>query len=513
MGKRTAYITVYKRLKAMGYEYLSHNAANDTYTFKCSRCENTITCNRTHIDKEFTTNRWRLCSNCGFTNISLEQFVKECKLKNNTKSLISSIKQSKFYQNELKKLTSFLNEYTIDANVNERVYYLWNDLKKPVLCPYCGKIAKFAKTINEGYKTTCCSKECESKRISDLHTGETKISENRLNNFLKWQKSVTIVTDKVICEHFNYKTYLQYVTNPAILKYLDNRFPDSDSREETIERLQQNPVIEKKPICANPNCNNPVNWIGRERGLYTKYCSKKCSANSEETIKKRKQTNLENWGTEGVYDSEKYKAKEIREHGVPTVWLRPEVIEKRKKIMLERYGYESPTQNSDIIKKIKSTNIERYGCENPADSSIIQKKMIEKYGVPYPQQSEAVKEKKCQTTMEHYNVPYPIQNLDIRRKIMDTNLKKYGQPFFLQSEDFGKTIYDKFGVYSPFQAEEVKTKIRETNQKKYGVNYPTQNKEIMEKIQQTNIERYGVPYPMLLEENRLKSFEALRKNA
>jgi len=79
--------------------------------------------------------------------------------------------------------------------------------------------------------------------------------------------------------------------------------------------------------------------------------------NKEEIQKKVKQTNLERYGVENVFQSEKIK-------------------ERIKEKNLEKYGVEYTLSSDDIKEKIKKTNLERYGVDNPSKSKeIIDKKI------------------------------------------------------------------------------------------------------------------------------------------
>ena len=59
---------------------------------------NIIDCNNNIINKEYTTKRIHVCRNCGYSSIILDNLIAETKLNNNTKSLITTIKQSKNYK-------------------------------------------------------------------------------------------------------------------------------------------------------------------------------------------------------------------------------------------------------------------------------------------------------------------------------------------------------------------------------------------------------------------------------
>ena len=59
---------------------------------------NIIDSNNNIINKEYTTKRMHLCRNCDYSSIILDNLIAETKLNNNTKSLITTIKQSKIYK-------------------------------------------------------------------------------------------------------------------------------------------------------------------------------------------------------------------------------------------------------------------------------------------------------------------------------------------------------------------------------------------------------------------------------
>ena len=285
------------------------------------------------------------------------------KLKNNEisqRSFIATIKNSKEYIEEVEKETSFLNEYNVD--ILERIYYIIKDIKSVVKCQYCDNKAKWTGRINEGYKTTCCSKLCESKRISEQKTGLTNISENRDKKFIEWQNNLSddiIIDDVFIKNNIKYYKFISLLTNEKIINYLKNRFSDSDNLLESYQRILFS--VEKKPLC--PTCGKPVNWIGKQSKLYTVYCSDKCAANSEETKQKKVDTLLTNWQAKSTQESELYKQKMLEKYGFEYTSQIPEVIEKRKQTLIEKYGTTNLYDIDGIIDKIKKTNKERYGVD------------------------------------------------------------------------------------------------------------------------------------------------------
>ena len=142
------------------------------------------------------------------------------------------------------------------------------------------------------------------------------------------------------------KIYCNNVTNPYIIDYLNNRFKDSSSIEETIKRIKLH--IEEKPLC--PTCGKPVNFIGKPSKLFTTYCSNKCAGKSPSVIKKKQHSDkLKNNGELGWVISNKNKNK----------------IENRKHTLLEKYGTTNVHSIEEIHEKAKQTSIEHYGTPYP----------------------------------------------------------------------------------------------------------------------------------------------------
>ena len=87
--------------------------------------------------------------------------------------------------------------------------------------------------------------------------------------------------------------------------------------------------------------------------------------------------------------------KKYRDH-------KDEILNKKKKTNLDRYGFEEANQSPEIKSKIKQTNIHRYGCSCTVHNEDIQEKSkqtcLRRYGVANVFQSEAV-QKKCRETM------------------------------------------------------------------------------------------------------------------
>lgn len=159
-------------------------------------------------------------------------------------------------------------------------------------------------------------------------------------------------------------------------------------------------------------CDKKTNFISMQVG-YHKFCSTKCSNNSEEKKEKCSQTNLKKYGTECVL------------------------------------------QNNEIKEKIKKTNLKKYGSENVMNSEEIKEKMkqnnLEKYGVECTFQWEEQKKKTKKIMLEKYGVEHPSYSKEIQRKTKETLKKRYGEDHpsriykFINKfkESYRKTMYER----------------------------------------------------------------------
>lgn len=151
--------------------------------------------------------------------------------------------------------------------------------------------------------------------------------------------------------------------------------------------------VKEIPKCE---CGNHLKFNTFVYG-YSSYCSRECSYKSEKLKQRIKQTNLEKYGVENVF------------------------------------------QNTNVINKIKQTNLEKYGVENisqSADSQLKKKKNnFKKYGKEHVFQVDCVKEKRKKTVLEKYGVEQPSQNKSIADKIKHTTLKRYGSEYYIHSNE------------------------------------------------------------------------------
>lgn len=155
--------------------------------------------------------------------------------------------------------------------------------------------------------------------------------------------------------------------------------------------------------------------------------------------------------------------------------------EKKKKTLLEKYGVDNYMKTKEGQEKAKTTNLEKYG--------------VEKYS-----QTKEYKEKIKKTSLEKFGVEHFTQNEKVKAKTKETHEKNFGGMMVSARKKFSE---DNNGL-NPFQIEEIKERIRETNLEKYGVEQYSKTSEYHNKAEQTNLERYGVSNVMFLQETKEK---------
>ncbi len=159
------------------------------------------------------------------------------------------------------------------------------------------------------------------------------------------------------------------ITSGALRKWLENRYKDSDSIEETIQRIKLG--IEEKPKCAT--CGKPVKFnVEKPNDEFDKYCSDACAARNLEVIAKK-------------------QATDRKHHGGQTGWVLsnkdPKKIAKRRNTLIEKYHTTTLCDVPEIAEKIRKTNMERFGELNAMQNRDIREKYIHAH-IPGTSQEE-----------------------------------------------------------------------------------------------------------------------------
>jgi hypothetical protein len=233
---------------------------------------------------------------------------------------------------------------------------------------------------------------------------------------------------------------------------------------------------------------------------------------SPEADRKRAETNLARYGAEnpfarGASTYEKVQAslegKRPVLRGEQNPFARPEVQEKIRDTMRERYGAENPQQVPDIRARTTATSQERYGgvlLSSPVLAEKARETNLARYGEAFPQRTEEVKAKQQETNLARYGVPWTSMNPEVRAKQLEAHHAKWGSHYFASDE--GKAhlravLVERFGVEFPGAIEGHWEKAVQTFKERYGVEHPLQLAEFLDKQRTTNLARYGTIFPGL----------------
>lgn len=111
------------------------------------------------------------------------------------------------------------------------------------------------------------------------------------------------------------------------------------------------------------------------------------------------------------------------------MWTTDEVREKQRQGVLKRFG-EKGLACDEIMSKRKKTCLEKYGCEYASQNPDVIRKTLEtnrrNHGGMLAMQTEALKEHIKQTNLKRYGVESATQSAEVKEKIKQTNLERTG---------------------------------------------------------------------------------------
>ena len=224
------------------------------------------------------------------------------------------------------------------------------------------------------------------------------------------------ITDQYIIDLFftnghinsNYNRDSWLNKHPEIKEYLNNRYKDSLSRQETLYRILCN--IEKRPTCVI--CGKPVVFeaghrFNRNRNgwPFLLHCSPKCQR------------------------------------------LNTDVTLKRKNTCIKKYGVDNPIKSEDIQKQISKTNLKRYGSENVFAS-------------------QKIKDKIKATNLKRYGVEYNLAKLDLDSSV-DSKIK---ERYIKMHNNVINGVINKYHTTLYAKTEECQLKIYNTKKKNKSFN-------------------------------------------
>ena len=176
-------------------------------------------------------------------------------------------------------------------------------------------------------------------------------------------------------------------------EFLDKQLNGNISILTRIYCLNHN-IIEV-PTCKNPNCPTHaiVGW-DKYHHKFREFCSAKCSANSESTRNKAKQTCQERFGADNAFQSDdiklKIKQKMVKLYGVEHALQSPTLFNKAKLSWINTLGVDNPLKSEVIKQKSVEKCQELWGVDNYAQTTEFHKRCHKRYTNPkYPELSFA----------------------------------------------------------------------------------------------------------------------------
>ena len=252
---------------------------------------------------------------------------------------------------------------------------------------------------------------------------------------------------------------------PEFYEYLITKFPGYKWGEKLALYYYG---LEEPPRCVV--CGKAVKFYSFRRG-WARTCSVRCTGKDPEVVCKKIKRSIEKYGTSNPMQSQ-------------------EVKDKIKKTCLERYGVEYSLQYKANREKIKQTKLERYGDANFTNP-----------------------EKSKKTCLERYGVEYSFQDKVSREKAKQTKLERYGDVNYSNFEKARKTCLEKYGVEYNFQDKANQAKARQTMLERYGVEYASQSLEIKKKISKSKNESIIQKNPNILRiENNIYTYKCQDPN-
>lgn len=208
-------------------------------------------------------------------------------------------------------LNNSISSELVDVGMPQKIYHFYNDVPNIPVCRYCNEKIKFT-TFVRPYNEFC------NRKCSQQYQSENKEETN-------------IKRKNTMLERYGVESPMQY-------KEFKDRYSINSMLNHGVDWVSKDPVVKTKI---------KETWANKE--------------NLEEINKKR--TNNTRIGIKNSFGDH-----------INTPFMVPEIQERIKKIMIEKYGVEYGFQSKEIINKGKKTNLEKYGYENAMQNDDVQKK-------------------------------------------------------------------------------------------------------------------------------------------
>ena len=191
------------------------------------------------------------------------------------------------------------------------------------------------------------------------------------------------------------------------------------------------------------------------------------------------------------------------------------------KVICDICGKESEMWYRTVVKCNEKNELITCGS-NSCRNKKYEDTCMKKYGVKSTNQLKTVKDKKINTCRKNYgeNITNPFQAEEVKEKIKQTNLEHHGCEYPTQNEEIRnkgiQTLKGKYGedIVNVSQVKEIQDKKKKTWKENHGedVTSPFQLESVKEKIKAICREHLGVDYPLQSNEIQDKIKATWQKN-
>jgi hypothetical protein len=189
------------------------------------------------------------------------------------------------------------------------------------------------------------------------------------------------------------------------------------------------------------------------------------ASQAPEVIARREATNVARYGASNPFSKDASTFQKVQDSmegkrpvlkGADNPFSKPEVQEKVRQSMVEKYGAVNPQQVPTIRARTRDTMHAQYGGELMG-SPVIRAKAnvtnLAKYGTTEPSRTPEVVERARQTNLTRYGVEWTNRDPDVRRRQLETMFARYGNQHY-------------------FASDEGKREVRAALMERYGVGFP-----------------------------------------
>jgi hypothetical protein len=242
------------------------------------------------------------------------------------------------------------------------------------------------------------------------------------------------------------------------------------------------------PKCME--CDNNVNFSNlNKEWKYNKYCSVKCSNNSDIKKKKYADTCIEKYGVDNFSKSDIFKNNIItinkEKYGVDWYMQCDDFRVKSISTCLKKYGFDSYTKTNEFKNRLRKTFQDKYGVDWYTKSIEFKNKLksifIEKYNCDHPMKNKEFKENFFNNIFNKYGVKYLFETEEFKENSKIVKKKLYGDENYNNRDKYKETSSAIYGQLHPMKCDSVKEKVKFTNNKRYGVDWYTLTDDCKEK--------------------------------